>query len=63
MLLHKLRHVEANQRAFAAEEKLRERPRHFRFSDTGWTKKQERTDRAQRVLQTGTRTPDGASEC
>jgi hypothetical protein len=50
MLLHELRHVEPDERAFAAEQKLRERAGDFSFADTGWAKEQERTDRTQRIL-------------
>ena len=35
MLFHELGHVEADQRFFAAEQELSQRPRHFRLSDTG----------------------------
>src|SRR6185369_661261 len=63
VLLHKFRHVEANECTFTAEQELRERTRHFGFADACWTKKQERTDWSQRVFQTGARTSNRASQC
>src|SRR6185369_1644675 len=62
MLLHELRHVETDERAFTAEQKRSERTSNFGFTDTGWTKKQERTDRTQRILQSGTRTANCTSQ-
>src|SRR5262249_49029956 len=51
VLLHKLRHVEANHRALAAEEEFRQTAGNFRFTYAGRTQKQERADGPVRVLQ------------
>src|ERR1051325_2973909 len=62
MCFHELRHVETNQRAFAAEQKLRERTGHFSFADTGWAKEQERANRTQRILEPGARSANRTRE-
>ena len=44
VLLHVLAHVDADHQFFVVEEKLRKRPRQFRFADAGWPKKNEGAD-------------------
>src|ERR1700723_1903529 len=51
MLLHELRHVEADKRLLAAEEELRQRARHFRLADAGGTQEQEGSDGPVRGLE------------
>ena len=41
------------------KQKLRERASSFSFTDTGWTKKDERADRTIWILQASACTPDG----
>src|SRR5258708_14464545 len=51
MLLHELRHIEADQRLLRAEQELRERPGYFRLADAGRPQEQEAADRTRRTLQ------------
>src|SRR5690349_16440006 len=62
VLLHKLRHIEADKGFFTSEQELRKRPRHFGFSDAGRSQKQERSCGAMRRFQAGTRSANGASQ-
>ena len=51
MLLHVLRHVDANECVLVVEQEFRERLRQFGFADAGGPEEDERADRAIRVLQ------------
>src|SRR5262245_39809301 len=53
MLLHELRHVEPHHRALVVEEEFGQRPRGFGLAHAGRAQKDERADRALRVLQPG----------
>ena len=53
MLFHELRHIEAHHRLFVVEEKFRQRPAQFGFTDAGRTEKDKRADRPVLVLQAG----------
>src|ERR1043165_8066025 len=55
VLLHVLRHIETNHRALVVKHKLRECARRLSLTNSGWTKKDERTDRAIRILQPSAR--------
>ena len=59
MFLHVFAHVDANERLFAVEQKLRERLGEFRFADARWAKEQERTIRLVRIREPSARTTDG----
>src|SRR5271155_455829 len=56
MLLHELRHIEANQRLLRAEEELRQRARHLRLAYTSRPEEQERSDRPVRRFESRART-------
>src|SRR5690606_8393021 len=58
MLLHVLRHVEADERMVAAEQKVRERTRQLGLADARRPEKNETPHRTVRILQPGTRPPD-----
>src|SRR5208283_2962781 len=58
MLLHELRHVEADQGFFRAEHELRQGTRHFGFADAGRSQEKERANRPVRTLQSRARTAD-----
>src|SRR5271169_107890 len=58
MLLHELRHVEADQSLFGSEHELRQGTRHFRLADARRAQEQERTNGPVRTLQSRARTPD-----
>src|SRR4051794_1457100 len=62
MLLHVLRHIEADKRLLAAEHELRDGACGFRLADAGGAEEEERTDRTVRALESGTRATDGAGE-
>ncbi len=62
MLLHVLRHVEANQALLAAEQERRQSARDFGFADAGGPQEQERSGRAAGRFQPGARTADGARQ-
>src|SRR5579864_4332718 len=62
MLLHELRHIEADQRFLAAEEEVRQCARHFGFTHAGRSQEQERADGAVRGFQAGTRAADRAGQ-
>ena len=62
MLLHKLRHVEANHGALRAEQKFRERARNFSFTYARRSKEKERANGALRILQARARTTDRTRE-
>src|SRR3954465_11584636 len=51
MLLHELRHIEADERLLTAEEELGQSSRHLGLSNTRWAKEQERAGRPLRRLQ------------
>ena len=54
VLLHKLRHVEADEGFFRAEEELGEGARDFGFADAGGTEEEKRADGTRGVLEAGT---------
>src|SRR5687767_1229251 len=54
VLLHVLGHIESHHRALVVKQKLRECACRFGFTNTGWSKKDERTNRTVRILQTST---------
>ena len=58
VLLHVLRHVELDHRGLVTEQELGERLRGLGLADTGRAQEDERTTRALRVLEAGTRTTD-----
>src|SRR5437660_12038329 len=60
VLLHKLGHVEANQRLLAAEHELGESAGDSGFCHASGAEEQERADRTVRILEAGARAPDGA---
>src|SRR5438105_2935205 len=62
MLLHVLRHVEANQRVIAAEQEVRERARQLCLADAGRPEEHEAAHRPVRVLESGARAADGARD-
>src|SRR5581483_760345 len=62
VLLHELRHIEADQRLFGAEHELRQGARDFGFADAGGAEEQERSDGTVRALQAGAAAADGASQ-
>ena len=53
VLLHVLRHVEADQRVIAAEQEIGERPRELGLADAGGPQEDEAADGPARVLQPG----------
>ena len=62
MLLHKLRHVEADQILFAAKEELGESAGDFGFTDAGGSEEQEGAGRPLGRLESGARTANGAGQ-
>ena len=62
MLLHELRHVEADQALLAAEQELSQGPGDFRFTDARGAEEQERTGGARAGFEAGAGTADGAGE-
>ena len=58
MRVMELRHVEADHRFFAAEERSSERPCQFGFADTRWPEKQEYADRTLRIVESRARRLD-----
>ena len=62
VLLHVLRHVEADQRVVAAEQEIGQRSRQFGLADAGRTEEHEAADRPVRILQAGARAPDRAGD-
>src|SRR5579884_3631314 len=63
MWLHILRHIEPDQVFLAAKKFSGQGLGQFRLTYTCWAKEEERSNRSLGVLQTGTRTADGASNC
>ena len=59
MLLHVLRHVELHHGGLVTEQELGERLRGLGLSDSGRPEEDERARRTLRVLEAGTRAPDG----
>ena len=59
VLLHVLAHVNPHHRPVIVEQKLRQRPRQFRFADSCRAEENERANRLVRVAQAGARTPHG----
>src|SRR5918994_1919559 len=59
VLLHVLRHVDADHRLLVAEQELGERPRELGLPDAGGAEEDERAGGALRVLQAGPRAADG----
>src|SRR5258708_1287354 len=53
-VLHVLAHVAANQRLVVGKEESRQRPRQLCLTNARWTREQERSDGAARVLQAST---------
>ena len=62
VLLHVLRHIEADERLVGAEEELGQSAGHFRFAHAGWSQEQERADGAMRRLEAGARAANSAGE-
>ena len=62
VLLHVLRHVEADQRVVAAEQEVGDRARQLGLADAGRSEEDEAADRTVRRLQPGARAPDGARQ-
>src|SRR5579872_3003314 len=62
VLLHELRHVEADERLLCAEHELRQGAGHLGFAHAGGTEEQEGADGPVRVFQPGTRTADGTGQ-
>ena len=62
VLLHVLRHVEADERVVAAEEEAGEAARELGLADAGRTEEDEAADRPRRRLEPGARAADGARE-
>src|SRR5579864_7948745 len=62
VLLHELRHIEADQGLFGAEHELRQGARDFSLADAGRSEEQERADGTVWILQAGTRAADGAGQ-
>src|SRR5579872_2691787 len=60
VLLHILRHVDANHRLGIVEEKFCDAARDFGLAYARRSEEQERTDGTLRILEPGTRTPNGA---
>ena len=58
VLLHVLRHVDADHRLFVVEQELGDAARDFGLADAGRSEEDERADRAIGVLQPGARTAD-----
>jgi hypothetical protein len=54
MLLHVLRHVEADQGVIAAEEEIGQRPGQLGLTDAGRPKEDEAADGSVRILQPST---------
>src|SRR5256886_9482384 len=59
VFLHILAHVDPDHGVLVVEQKFRERARQLGFADTGRAEKNERTNWAIRVLQTGAGATDG----
>src|SRR5579862_9707837 len=59
VLLHVLRHIDANHGLFVVEKERSDAARYFGFSDAGRAEEDERADRTVRILQARARTPDG----
>src|SRR5262249_10284919 len=58
VLLHVLRHIEADEALVAAEQEVCQRTRYFGLADAGRAKEQERADRAIGSFQARARTAD-----
>src|SRR5580704_9674080 len=58
VLLHELRHIEADERLLTAEQELRQRARDLSLANARRSEEQERSNRAVRILETGTRATD-----
>src|ERR1700690_3682 len=62
VLLHELRHIEADESLVAAKHEMRQSARDFGFADAGRSEEEEPADRTIRTLQSCTRTANGASQ-
>src|SRR5579884_1231684 len=62
VLFHKLRHIEADEALFTAEEELGQSPRYFGFADARGPEEQEGTGRATGRFEPGARTADRAGQ-
>src|SRR5712664_2617660 len=62
VLLHELRHIEADKRFLAAEEELRESACNFRLAYAGGAEEEEAADRAQRRLEASAGAANGACQ-
>src|SRR5882762_1326480 len=62
VLLHVLRHVDANHRLLVVEQKLRQRPRRLSLPHAGRSEEDERADGAIGVLQASARASDGVGD-
>ena len=63
MLLHELRHIEANHGALTAKQNLRQRARDFSFAYPGRSEEKEGAHGPQRILQTSARSANGSCQC
>src|SRR5262249_36794926 len=62
MLLHELRHVEAHQRLFRAEQKFRQTARYYRLAHARGTQEEEAANWSRGRLQTGAATANCTSQ-
>ena len=62
VLLHELRHIEADEGLLRAEEEVREGARHLGFADAGGAEEEEAADGARGVLEAGARAANGAGQ-
>src|ERR1700730_3670624 len=62
MLLHELRHIEANQRLLRTEQKFREAAGDFRLADAGGAEEEEAANGARRILESGAAAANGARQ-
>src|SRR5260370_7488144 len=63
VLLHELRHVEANERFLRTEEKFRQAPRHFGLAYAGRPEEEEAAHWTQGRLEPRAAPANGASQC
>ncbi len=61
-LLHVLAHVDADHRLLVVEQEFGEGPGKLGLADAGRAEEQERADRAARILEAGTRSPNGVGD-
>src|SRR5438045_1310116 len=61
MLLHILRHVDADHIVLIVEQEFRESTRELSLANSGWSKKDEGADRASRIAQSSSRAANRVS--